>query len=109
MPPEPTPPTAEAIAAGLSWRKTLAAWLQAHKSYPEAARRLGEQGRVVLRFTVARDGRVLDVQVVGSSGSTRLDGAAEGMLRGAHLAPFPAAMPEPQVTVTVPLRYELQL
>ncbi len=104
----PAASTAEIAAAGAGWRSALSAWLQAHKGYPEAAREAGEQGRAVVRITIARDGHVLGVALVGSSGSTILDDAAQGMLRGATLPPLPAAMAEPQVTVTVPLRYTLE-
>ncbi|MBV9783984.1 MAG: energy transducer TonB [Acidisphaera sp.] len=86
-----------------AWRAALSAWLQAHKTYPQAARRNGEEGRAVVRFTVDRDGRVLDVELVGSSGSQSLDDAAQAMLRGAHLPP-----PVRQLTVTVPVRYRLE-
>ena len=71
-------------------RASLAAWLAAHKTYPEIARRRGEQGRAVVRFTVDRDGQVLDVQLVSGTGSTSLDDAVERMLHGAHLPAIPA-------------------
>ena len=45
--------------------------------YPVLSRRLGEQGRVLLRVFVDADGRAHDVQVHGSSGFARLDGAAK--------------------------------
>ena len=82
--------------------------MQAHKTYPEAAHRNGEQGRVVVRFTVARDGRVLSVTLVGGSNSESLDDAAQAMLRGATLPSFPAALSQAQLTVTLPIRYALE-
>ena len=97
--------TAEAIDAG--WRGELAAWLAAHRIYPEDARRAGEQGRAVVRFTIDHDGRVLAVALVGSSGADRLDDAAQAMLRGKSVPPLPAAMPQDRLTVTVTIRYAL--
>ncbi|MBU3724220.1 MAG: energy transducer TonB [Burkholderiaceae bacterium] len=44
--------------------------------YPVISRRLGEQGIVVLRVLITSDGRASDVQLVKTSGSSRLDGAA---------------------------------
>ncbi|KPF73688.1 hypothetical protein IP88_08455, partial [alpha proteobacterium AAP81b] len=45
-------------------------------AYPSAARRLGEEGAVVLDVTIGSDGGVLDVRLLTSSGSPRLDAAA---------------------------------
>jgi protein TonB len=81
--------------------------LAAHKSYPQEARRRGEQGNVVLRFVVERSGRVAEVAVVRGSGSSILDAAAEALLRNAALPAFPAAMSQPSVVVTVQLRFAL--
>jgi len=106
------PPAATASAAqpalSPNWQGALAAWLETHKTYPEQARRRGEQGRGSVRFTVDRSGQVLDVAIVSSTGSSILDDAIERMLRGAHVPPFPANMDETQVTVTVQIRYALE-
>ena len=86
----------------------LAAWLEAHKTYPDAARRQGEQGRAIVRFTVDRGGQVLGLQLVSGTGSTSLDDAVERMLRGAPLPAFPPGMDQAQITVTVQIRYRLE-
>ena len=99
-------PGAEAPIA-IDWQRALAAWLGANKTYPEAARRRGAEGGVVLRFTADRSGRVLDVELVQSAGSPILDNAAQSMLRGATLPPFPPRMAQDRVTVTVQIRYSL--
>lgn len=44
--------------------------------YPPISRRLGEQGSVLLKFTVSVDGTVSNVAVSKSSGYSRLDEAA---------------------------------
>jgi protein TonB len=61
----------------------------------------------VLRFTIERSGRVLDVALVRSAGSPILDAAAEAMVRNGTVPPFPAEMPQDTVTVTVQIRYAL--
>jgi protein TonB len=100
-----SPATIEISAA---WRSALAEWLQQHKTYPEGARSEGAEGRVTVRFTIDRDGRVLDVALVRSSGAPILDEAAQAMLRGARLPPFPPGMTQDRVTVTLPIRYGLE-
>ena len=107
----PSAPTAEKpgtnAPVAVGWQHLLADWLAAHKTYPEAARRRGIEGEVVLRFTVDRSGRVLDVEVVRGAGSPTLDTAAETMLRDAVLPPFTAAMAQDKATVTIQIRYAL--
>ncbi|WP_153116685.1 energy transducer TonB [Rhodocyclus tenuis] len=49
--------------------------------YPVTSRRIGEQGRTVLRVELDSDGRVADVRIAVSSGSERLDNAALNALR----------------------------
>ncbi len=67
-----------------------------------------EEGVVALRFVVARDGRVVDVALARGSGIELLDSAAFAMLRNAHVPPFPAAMPQAEITVTMALHYTLE-
>ena len=84
------------------WNTLFSAWLAARKTYPEVARRHGEQGSVTLRFKVAVDGTVLDVALVSGSGSPVLDEAAEALLHNAMLPP-----PHTEISRTVRLRYRL--
>ncbi len=104
--PDAGPARAGAPIAG-GWQRALAAWLAAHKSYPEAARQSGVEGVAVLRFTVERSGRVLEVALVRSAGSPVLDAAAEAMVRNGTVPPFPTEMTQDRVTVTVQIRYAL--
>jgi len=106
-PAAPAAPAAQAVIAP-SWQSELGAWLQAHKTYPEQARRRDEQGRATVRFKVEHDGQVLDVQLVSGTGSEILDDAVRRMLTGATVPPFPPGMDQDQVTVTVQLRYKLE-
>ena len=103
-------PSATPVAPTIDplWRASIARWLDAHKTYPEAARRRGEEGLVTVRFTVDRSGRVLDPAITETSGSERLDTATLALLRGATLAAFPAGMPQPQITINTAVRYNLR-
>ena len=58
---------------------------------PEIAR-LGRQGRVVLQFTILRDGTVPDLTLMSGSGTTSMDTAALSSIRLSN--PFPALPPE---------------
>lgn len=56
-------------------------------TYPPAAVRAGEEGMVMLRATVDRDGHPQDVEVVTSSRSRELDRAALEAVRAARFLP----------------------
>jgi protein TonB len=56
-------------------------------NYPDAARRQKLHGDVLLTVTLDRDGKVMDIEVISSSGQDLLDKAAERIVRLA--APFP--------------------
>jgi periplasmic protein TonB len=101
----PSAPAAPVISS--DYRSMLSTWLETHKHYPEEARQRGEEGRAVLRFRVDRMGRVLDYSVVSSTGFGDLDAAVENMMRGATLPPFPPSMPEPEIEVSVAIRFGL--
>ncbi len=104
----PVPAPVPSPAASAGYRALLSSWLERHKRYPEASRGRGEEGRAVLRFTVDRNGRVLDYAVIGSSGYPDLDQSVEEMMRGAILPPFPAGLPQPQMEVSVTIRFSLR-
>ncbi|WP_202634625.1 energy transducer TonB [Rugosibacter aromaticivorans] len=76
--------------------------------YPGISRRLGEQGRVVLRIHVTADGLPQIVQIHTSSGYTRLDDSALETVRrwkfvAAKLGNEPVA-----ATVLVPIIFSLK-
>jgi protein TonB len=50
-------------------------------AYPEASRRRGQEGTVMLELRVDANGRVVDVRVTESSGFSALDAAAVETLR----------------------------
>ena len=68
------PPPVPAPVVDPSWQASVFGWLASRKTYPEEAHQRGEEGRVAIRFTIDRSGRVLDAAIVaplGRSGSTR--------------------------------------
>ncbi len=76
--------------------------------YPPVARRLGEQGRVVLRVLVSADGKAEQVDLRASSGSPRLDAAALETVR--HWKFVPARQGDRPIAawVLVPISFRLE-
>jgi protein TonB len=72
--------------------------------YPELAREMGWEGRVLLSFLVAQDGSVKEVAVTESSGIALLDRSAVATLHRA--APLPR--PPCDVRVVMPIAYVLR-
>ena len=62
-------------------------------SYPEAARRRGSQGRVLLYLEVSPQGTLIQSRVAAGSGSTLLDRAALSLARAVFPLANPAAAP----------------
>jgi protein TonB len=71
------PPSPPAPPAALTQARFDADYLQnPAPSYPAMSRRLGEEGRVLLRVHVDASGRPTQIEVKTSSGSSRLDQSA---------------------------------
>ena len=103
--PAPTPPSGLPDGA---WMHAVVVWLQAHRTYPPAAQRRGEQGDALVRVTVGHDGRVRAFTLLHSTGSTWLDAAVQTLFGNADLPPFPPSMPQAQAVIDVPIRYRLE-
>jgi periplasmic protein TonB len=110
----PAPVTAQKAKGGApriepSWQSSLVRHLQRYKRYPGDAQARSEQGVVVLSFSVDRTGRVLTHRIARSSGFADLDAEVMAMIQRAEPLPaFPASMTEPQLDLTVPIRFSLR-
>jgi protein TonB len=76
--------------------------------YPAAARRRGVEGTVLVRLKVDGRGRVLDAEVLRSSGSKLLDEAAASALRRWRFTPGWDQKGVVESTVTVPVKFALR-
>lgn len=76
--------------------------------YPEASKRLGETGTVVVRALIDPAGHAQDVAVQRSSGHPRLDNAAVDAVRRARFRPYLDNGVAVPVRVTIPLNFELE-
>lgn len=71
-----------------------------------AVRETSEQGLVVMRLTLARDGRLIGLALARSSGFPDLDrGVMETTRAASPFAPPPSALAHDPVTLVVPIRY----
>jgi periplasmic protein TonB len=76
--------------------------------YPAAARRAGEQGTVVLRVVVTRDGTAARVEIDKSSGSPQLDAAARETVRAWRFTPARRGAETIESWIVVPVVFRLE-
>lgn len=101
--PAPSPEIEQAYFAALR------AWLDRHKDYPRLAQRRGEEGTVLLWFTVNRYGMVLEHAIVQSSGHVALDNSVEHLIRRAQPLPWiPPEMGVDWLQVIIPVQFRLE-
>ena len=112
--PPPAPRTAQQVKGGSpavdpSWQASLVRQIQRFKRYPPEAQSRKEQGVVLLSFTLDRNGQVLAHNIARSSGYADLDNEVIAMIiRAQPLPAFPANMTQPQIDLTVPIRFTLR-
>jgi protein TonB len=79
-----------------------------YRRYPRVAADNKQEGRVVTRVTIGRDGRLIDVRIDKSSGWPAIDAAELETIRKS--APFPAVpadMPGDPLILILPIHYDL--
>jgi periplasmic protein TonB len=77
-------------------------------AYPPLARRMREQGRVLLRVLVAADGVAQQIELKTGSGSTRLDQAALDTVRRWRFVPARQGEQRVAAWVLVPISFSLE-
>jgi protein TonB len=109
--PDTAPPRAPAAQAAPAAPKTISSGAQylqpPQPEYPAQSRRLGEEGRVILRVLLDEAGRVGQVQVQKSSGFPRLDQAAIDAVQRARFKPHLEDGRPLAVYVMVPISFRL--
>jgi len=101
-------PATEAAAPKLVAPRFDAAYLSnPPPAYPPLSRRLGEEGKVVLRVFVEPDGQPSQVEMRTSSGHARLDEAALGAVRRWRFVPARRGESPVAAWVLVPLNFTL--
>lgn len=89
--------------------REVTAWLEKHKRYPRRSKLRNEEGVVLLRFVVERDGMVTVSGIKESSGYKRLDKEAMGMIERAQpLPPIPPEMRQAKLDLIIPVQFNLR-
>ncbi len=86
----------------------LATAIAHNRHYPRLSRRRGEEGRVVVGFHIAADGRLEAVRVLESSGRPRLDRAAvQTVQRTSPFRPPPSSLTPDEREIRLPVVFRL--
>lgn len=87
----------------------IAAQLERYKRYPPMARRRGEQGVALLRFTLGRAGDVVNARIERSSGHPDLDAEVLALVHRAEPLPqIPADIAANTLDIEVPVSFALR-
>ncbi|MGQ0585547.1 MAG: energy transducer TonB [Reyranella sp.] len=125
-PTQPTPPPANSAATAPAPPSNSSDWLigkgrarnayldqiarltSRYRLYPRIAADNKQEGRVVTRVTIARDGRLIDVRIDKSSGWPAIDAAElETIRKSAPFPPVPSDMPGDPLILILPIHYDL--
>ena len=92
--------------AKISWQQALHAHLEKKKKYPRKAKRMKKKGTPVIRFTMDRDGHVINVSLIQSSGTSSLDKEAIDLVyRAQPLIKPPSSVAGNQLSLTLPINF----
>ena len=101
--------TAERLLSKQLYIAKLSRWTFPFVQYPKSARRNGQEGSLVLKVVIARNGKVTNVSIAEGSGFSILDKAAIAAVKKA--SPYPA-IPEDirndNFSFSVPIAFALQ-
>lgn len=102
-------PSADVAPAVVTTARFDAAYLQNPRPvYPPLSRRLGEQGKVLLRVRVGRQGQAVAVDLEKSSDFARLDEAARQSVARWRFVPAKRGDEAIEATVIVPIVFRLE-
>jgi len=79
--------------------------IESKKRYPEEAKRRGEEGTVVVSFTIDESGNPVNVKLASSSGSSSIDNETLRLIRSLKFPPPPDGKP---INLRVEVDYKLR-
>ncbi len=107
----PASPVVPKPAAKADYRwvgEALGERIQQLMRYPAKARLNNWEGRVMVKIVIREDGHLHDLEIVKGSGHQVLDEDALEMIRRACPLKMKHALGRPQITITMPVVYELR-
>jgi len=99
--PTPSPP-ADQMSRYFALVKGI---IESKKRYPEEAKRRGEEGTVVVSFTIDESGKPVNVRLASSSGSSSIDNETLRLIRSLKFPPPPDGKP---INLRVEVDYKLR-
>lgn len=108
--PAPQAVEVDLYALEASYVSALNRAIQGAYHYPRLARRAGLEGTVLIRISIASDGKILETEVVRSSGHGVLDRAAVEAIASIQTFPSPPdelALARSEHTFDIPVEYSL--
>lgn len=82
--------------------------LERRKRYPMMAKKMGQVGRVMVRFTLAQDGSLQESEIIEKAPHESLNKAAQELVQGIDkMKPFPEEIQKTSWVITVPIEYSL--
>lgn len=96
------------VVAKDSYQSHLMQLLNAKKFYPPMAKKLRQQGVVMVRFRISKDGQVLDARVIGPSPFPTLNESARSLVESLKaIKPFPKDVQATTWLFDVPVKYQM--
>jgi protein TonB len=90
----------------INWQQQMQLHLERWKRYPRAAQMRNQEGMPWVKFSMDRNGSVLSVELVQSSGIDALDKEAIALVKRAEPLPTPPSEVEGEtITLTVPIEF----
>ncbi|NCN95464.1 MAG: energy transducer TonB, partial [Bdellovibrionales bacterium] len=96
------------VSATKAYQNQLIAQLNANRFYPPLAKKMRQQGVVLVQFRVSKSGKILEAKVIQESPFKSLNDSARKLVEGLHnLAPFPAEITKTTWLFEVPVKYQM--
>src|SRR5690606_28735419 len=96
-------------ATFVDYQTAVVQMLMRYREYPDRAKRRGIEGQNMVRLVIEKDGTVSLFEMISPSDSSILERATQDMIeRVKRFPPFPEDMGREQLTLTIPVIYDLR-